>query len=1259
MPYSIVVNLPAGTINNFTITDTLDAGLIYNGDAVKTGPGSNPAPGISVPNDGTAAVAVTWNFGTVTNPAGNPQPIVITFTATVADVAGVTDTERLDNDVIAGWTDAGGPHTIIDPIDTDDVITVEVPALVVTKTVAPGIVVPGDVVTWTVEVANVGTGPAYGVDLSDTLPSAYFTYQPNSAYLDGGLIFNPVQTGLDLFWDLNRTVPGGSSFVLTFRTLVSPDTPEGAHTNVVTAVNGLDEEDNPIPPDNTDHVPGDTDPDDADDAEVLITLLEVSKSIADTTLSPNQVTTYTIRVNNPGGTPLTVTVTDTLPATFAYADNAAVDGSPREPDDNTPPGLVWNNLGPIAPGTGLTITFRITAATEVSGVYTNRVEVLADDGTNTITDTDTATTTLEAHPAIVVTKTRTTPSPVAQGSPVAFDLTIHNTGDTTLFTVPLTDTYNTAHLQFEQANPAETTVSNGVILWDDLTAIFGDFTPGMARTVALTFTARHVPGGVTSLNSVRVTGIDTNTTTVTDTDTATVTILSPRLHLVKQIAPTGAISPGDRLTYTLCYSNSGSLTATNVVITDAVPVNTTYVPGSVTTKTGTVEFTDGGGWGSTEPLTVTGLRWLVGNLPPSGETSCVRFEVDINMTISDTVSGMSVMAAEQGWVVLDGDTTGLEILGYTGAPTPTVTPTPMASPTPTASVTITPTPTAVITPTPTATPVPTPVVTVTPEITITITPTPSATPADTPTPAPTLEATATPTPTVGASPARPTETATPVIEPTAEPTATPIIESTPTAAPTPTATPEPSPTETVVDPPPVEPSDTPPPEPTATPEIEPTEETTTTTAAILPGFRPVPVAGKSYRVARPAVWAQPVFQAPITPTGTVSPAEPVPTETALPPAPATVDPLPTLEPTETALPTATATAIESTGTPVVESTATVQATSSLSPTPTGTSTPTLAPSPANTATPEATVTPVPTVAGLPTPTITATVPLTGTGPVLSAGYPIVGFETVMVNIVNAAFIDSNETPTQTDVVTTPLIRIVDPVFSKSADSSSARPGELVNYFIRVENPSPPSNANATNVSIVDALPSQLTLITYTVSSSPTTQVNATVTSGTMLIVGHPFGITQAVVSTVTLDIPVLEPGAQVRLDVTAEVNDVANPPPQTIQNVAVLNFAEGAPKDDDAPVDVPLPPSSGGDDDDALPLPTPTPTSTPLPGIEPTPTLPILFLPETGLREGQSGGMGVGWVLVSIALLGAGLVGLRRGFGGKEYPGRENEHCEN
>jgi uncharacterized repeat protein (TIGR01451 family) len=308
------------------------------------------------------------------------------------------------------------------------------------------------------------------------------------------------------------------------------------------------------------------------------------------------------------------------------------------------------------------------------------------------------------------------------------------------------------------------------------------------------------------------------------------------------------------------------------------------------------------------------------------------------------------------------------------------------------------------------------------------------------------------------------------------------------------------------------------------------------------------------------------------------------------------------------------------------------------------------------ATPEVTITVTPEVTLVPTPPTTVTPEVTATaittGPEALTGYPIVPFDTVIVNIPNVAIIGSDQTPTQTDVVTNPVIRIVDPLLTKLVNPSQASPGDLVSFQLVLDNPSPPSNANATNLVLVDPLPYLVDLLSYNISSVPPGLVDSVaVVTSIVPIVGHPNGITQTVATTISVFVPVLGPDEHVVLDLTTRVNNLASPPPQTIRNIAFLTFDEGDTPPVTVAVDVPLPsapPGSKGDDNDDdddgdddssndnnVPAP---PTAIPaVPSTsQPAPALPVNLLPETGIEEAQATELMLGGTLLLLMGLGLG-----------------------
>jgi len=273
-----------------------------------------------------------------------------------------------------------------------------------------------------------------------------------------------------------------------------------------------------------------------------------------------------------------------------------------------------------------------------------------------------------------------------------------------------------------------------------------------------------------------------------------------------------------------------------------------------------------------------------------------------------------------------------------------------------------------------------------------------------------------------------------------------------------------------------------------------------------------------------------------------------------------------------------------------------------------------------------------------TPVATATPVVTPATPPVAQSYPIVALESVVIDIVNQATIGSDQTPTQTATITKPVVRVVDPAISKSVDPTRASPGDTVRFYITVNNPAPPnSNANATNIVVVDALPLTVDLVNYTLSSIPSGVISsATVTTNTVST-GHPT-ITETVAATITVNIPVMAPGEQVFLYIETVVNNLASPPPQTINNSVYMTFNEGGPRADSSPpILVPTPPrpDNGNDDDDDNPPPA---VITPPPVPEVQPTLPVFYLPETGLVEVSSTTFSFARSLLLISLFGIGIV---------------------
>jgi uncharacterized repeat protein (TIGR01451 family) len=99
------------------------------------------------------------------------------------------------------------------------------------------------------------------------------------------------------------------------------------------------------------------------------------------------------------------------------------------------------------------------------------------------------------NPDYVISKILNTVDPVPTGSPISFTIRITNTGNITITSLPLTDTYNAAFLQFVSSSPAQTSQQTGLtspysntgrIVWAN--ALTQTLAPGGVAQVVVNFT---------------------------------------------------------------------------------------------------------------------------------------------------------------------------------------------------------------------------------------------------------------------------------------------------------------------------------------------------------------------------------------------------------------------------------------------------------------------------------------------------------------------------------------------------------------------------------------------------------------------------------------------------------------------------------------------------------------------------------------------------------------------------------------------------
>ncbi|MFD0724487.1 DUF7507 domain-containing protein, partial [Lysobacter brunescens] len=188
-------------------------------------------------------------------------------------------------------------------------------------------------------------------------------------------------------------------------------------------------------------------------------------------------------------------------------------------------------------------------------------------------DTAIATIVVTAQPSLTVVKTAGTPSGNTAGSTIAYSFLATNTGNVTVTGLVVND----VQLDAPGATCLVTTLAPGA---------------STTCTGVHTITQAEVDAGVVN-NSATVTGSTPGggSTTSPPSTTSTPLSQSPSLSLVKA-QPTGSLTAGSTITYTVTATNTGNTTQTNVVVSDPMltPNSATcasVAPGGTCVLTGT------------------------------------------------------------------------------------------------------------------------------------------------------------------------------------------------------------------------------------------------------------------------------------------------------------------------------------------------------------------------------------------------------------------------------------------------------------------------------------------------------------------------------------------------------------------------------------------------------------------------------------------------------------------------------------------------
>ncbi len=506
--YRLTVTLPESTITNLTVVDVVPAGMSYVAGSVSvdtTGFGGSLPGAPAVATLGGSGDDITIRFEGLTvvtnNNDGTDNSFAIEFDLLTLDVGGNTGTVAgaqtvLPNSATIAYD--GNP-----PVHTSGVVNVTViePVLGITKTMGEA---SNSVVVIDLVVTNSGLATAFDVEIEDILTTVWWdTDTITQILVPDGFTFvvagNPADATITiasnpLSSQPTNSIEAGESLLIRFSAVLIDGAPSPV-TNVATiteysSLDGPDSEERDYGP--------------VDDEDVLeipgYTLVKTRTSPLGRAAAVGETVTFDLVVANTGGVGL-----DPVPLEDRYdVAYLSYQGAVPVSDDNVDDGVInWANVGPLPVGGAVTVAVSFVAIESTwPGETTNFVVAtpFTTNGLPLLPKTNEAPVDV-VYAGYTLEKDRTSPvGRAAQvGEEIVFTITVVNTGEVALATLPVEDTYDTTYLTYGSSLPAsDDNVNNGVINWTDI----GPLAAGASTQIVATFTAAATTAGLSETNTV-------------------------------------------------------------------------------------------------------------------------------------------------------------------------------------------------------------------------------------------------------------------------------------------------------------------------------------------------------------------------------------------------------------------------------------------------------------------------------------------------------------------------------------------------------------------------------------------------------------------------------------------------------------------------------------------------------------------------------------------------------------------------------------
>ena len=533
--YSINVELPLANALQVWVNDTLPSGLIYlPGTLVVTGASTNPVETVSVPNDGTQPVIISWFFGDVNNTTG--LGIQIEFNASVANITANRAGRTISNNTAAlKWTDFyGETHAV-----SDQSGLVEVPGIKVSKNPVPSEGSTSTNVNFTISVTNTGHVMLNHVAVVDVLPAGLNLVSANRTY----------------------TVTGNA---ITWNDIGSLNASETKYIWLKAHINGIVLGDLINQINATGKLPSDENITNSSTALVhaLYSAINVTKKAEPSSGAPSTNVDFSINVTNTGNVRLDhIRVVDTLPIGLNYV-------SSNRSGISSGQTVTWSDIGSLEPGNSTYLDLVAHINGQAYGDLVNLINTTGQPPTgNNVTSQSTENVTAETA-SISITK-NAEPSSGAPSTNVDFSINVTNTGNVRLDHIRVVDTLPIG-LNYVSSNRSG--VSSGQsVTWSDI----GSLEPGNSTYLDL---VAHINGQAYGdlVNLINTTGQPPTGNNVTSQSTENVTAETASISITKNAEPSSG-APSTNVDFIINVTNTGNVRLDHIRVVDTLPVGLNYV----------------------------------------------------------------------------------------------------------------------------------------------------------------------------------------------------------------------------------------------------------------------------------------------------------------------------------------------------------------------------------------------------------------------------------------------------------------------------------------------------------------------------------------------------------------------------------------------------------------------------------------------------------------------------------------------------------